>query len=271
MRLINEHESLLKIFPVSQSKDVNTPYLHLQYLMLSYIGKCRGLPLNREMALCRPGPDARTSGIRGSLSPFTAWLVQSREAYHFGPSLFFWLPSWSLNSWLLLILVVESFEALENVKKSRPLISKYETNKTASPEWWTSSRSACNPVRKSRRVKWSLFTEFILETGSAVLFPRILQRLPQHDSRGLWSLKCLPDYCCWPRGCSCRAKLCHPSPGAEFLRMLSAAYQPLFWGDELLLIVLFKWVKQTKRSCVRLWHWLRCAVVIHCHVSVISS
>lgn len=46
MRLINEHESLLKSFPVSQLRDANTLYLHLQYVMLSYISKCRGLPLN---------------------------------------------------------------------------------------------------------------------------------------------------------------------------------------------------------------------------------
>lgn len=41
MQLINEHESLLKTFPASQFKDANAPYLHLQYLMLLYIGKYR--------------------------------------------------------------------------------------------------------------------------------------------------------------------------------------------------------------------------------------
>lgn len=65
MRLINEHVSLPKIFPFGQSKDVNTLYLHLQYLMLSYIGKSKGLPLNYAMDLCRPG-----SLIKGSVSTF---------------------------------------------------------------------------------------------------------------------------------------------------------------------------------------------------------
>ena len=101
--------------------------------------------------------------------------------------------------------------------------------------------------------------------------PLWLNRLPQRDSRGPWALRRLPDYCCWPQGCSCKAKLCRPSPGAEFLRTLSAAYQPLFKGDELLLTVLFKWAKQTRRHCARLWHWSRRAVVIHRHVSVISN
>lgn len=121
-----------------------------------------------------------------------------------------------------------------------------------------------------QEVKWSLFTEFILETSSAVLFILISQQLPQHDSRRPWPLKCLPGSCCWPRGLSCRAKLCRPSPAVDFLRTLSDAYQPLFRGDELLLIVLFKWAKQTRRSCVRFWHWLRRTIVIHCHVSVIT-
>lgn len=62
MRLINEHVSLPKIFPFGQLKDVNTLYLHLQYLMLSYTG-IQGLPLNYAMDLCRPG-----SLIKGSVS-----------------------------------------------------------------------------------------------------------------------------------------------------------------------------------------------------------
>lgn len=70
MRLINEHESLLKNFPVSQVKDANTPYLHLQYLMLSYISKHRGLPLNCEMALCKPGSAIQDLWHQGIAIPF---------------------------------------------------------------------------------------------------------------------------------------------------------------------------------------------------------
>lgn len=69
MRLMNEHESLLKNFPVSQVKDANT-HLHLQYLMLSYISRYRGLPLNREMALCKPGSAIQDLWHRGIAIPF---------------------------------------------------------------------------------------------------------------------------------------------------------------------------------------------------------
>ena len=55
---------------VSQLKDANAPYLHLQYLMFSYIVKSSRLPLNCEMALCRPGSAIQDLWYQGITIPF---------------------------------------------------------------------------------------------------------------------------------------------------------------------------------------------------------
>lgn len=130
---------------------------------------------------------------------------------------------------------------------------------------------ACNSIQKSRRVKgpFSLHSSWrqALLCYSPVSYSSPLSR--RAGDFGPWNASWLLS-CCRARGCSCGASLCHLSPGAELLRTLSAAYQPHFRGDELLLIALFKWAKHTRRSCVKLWHRLRQVVVIDHHVSVIS-
>lgn len=128
MRLINEHESLLKNFPVSQLRDANASIRHLQYVMLSYLSKCRGLPLNWngfvQSRFCHSGclasgdhypisrPDQFSPGKCTSLGP-------AYSSYHHG----LWTAGYYLFSWLRL-------GVLQRVKKSRPLVAKRETNKS---------------------------------------------------------------------------------------------------------------------------------------------
>lgn len=212
--------------------------------------------LSCEVALCLSG----LTGISELLSPLTSWQVQFREVYHFGPNILF-LPSQSLNIWLLLILVVKSLEALQKVKKSRPLVAKRETK----DEYRTVNVLPKCLQPHSDEQESGPFSLHSSWTRALLC----LTAAPQQESRDL-APDMPPDYCCRAQGCSCRANFCHPSPGAEFLRTLSAAYQPHFRSDELRLIALFKWAKHTRRILVKLWLRLRQVVVIHHHVSVIS-
>lgn len=172
------------------------------------------------------------------LSHLTSWQVQFREVYHFGPSVLFFLPSWSLKSWLLLILVTESLEVLQSVKKSRPLVAKNETKHE--------SRTV-NVLPKclqshSEEQKSGPFCLHSSWRQALLCYSPVSYSSPVSLSSRARTLtpEMPPDSCCTARGCSCRANFCHPSPGAEFLRTISAAYQPHFRGDELLLIALFK-------------------------------
>lgn len=207
----------------------------------------------------------RTTGTSELLSPLTSWQVQFREVYHFGLSILFFLPSRSLNSWLLFILVVEFLEALQRVKKSRPLVAKHERK----DEFRTvNALPKCLQTHSGGQetVPFPCIQPGDMLCCAIALY---LTAVSQQESRDL-TPEMPPDYCCRAWGCSCRANFCHPSPGAEFLRTLSAAYQPHFRGDELLLIALFKWAKHTRRSLVKFWLRLRQVVLIHHHVSVIS-
>lgn len=206
----------------------------------------------------------RTSGISGLLSPSTSWQVQFREVDHFGPRLLFCLPSWSLNSWLLLTLVVQSLEALQRVKQPR-LMAKREIKDesravNALPKCLQShSEEQDNKVVPVHRVHCGLCCAIALYLTAA----------PSEESRDFGPRK-VSWLLCRAQSCSCRASFCHPPARAEFLRTPSAAYLPHFRGDELLLIALFKWAKRTRRSPRKLWVRLRQVVVIHHHMSVIS-
>lgn len=136
------------------------------------------------------------------------------------------------------------------------------------PHNLTHTHTKTKKTQTTRRVKCFFFT---YSSRRKALLCHSLLRVAASTGQpgGLQPLQYRPNCCCWPQGCSCRAKLCCPSPGVEFLRKLSRAYQALFRGDELLLIVLFMWVKYTIRICVRLHCWLRHSVVIHWHASVI--
>lgn len=109
--------------------------------------------------------------------------------HHFGSRLLFCLLSWSLNRWLSLILVVESLEALQRVKKSRPLVAKCETK---------------DEPRTVKALPKCLQSHSEEQEGEVVPFHRVhpgdrlccaialyLTAAPSAGEQGLWPLKCL--------------------------------------------------------------------------------
>lgn len=194
----------------------------------------------------------RTSGIRGLLSPSTSWPTQSRTAYHFGPSLFFW-SSWSLKMFM------NKF-----TYSSRPLVAKCQTNK----RWVQNGVPPPEVPAILWKREWSKPVSFHwVHPGDRIwcAVPLYLTLIPPIQQQGTLTPEMPSRLLLLTSGL-----LMQSQTSLSFPRSWAAAYQPLFRGDELLLIVLFKWAKQIRRNCVRVWHWLRCVVVIYHHVSVIS-